>query len=545
MMKKSNKKRITGRLSKGLPKSLPIDAPLKHADHPRPVSRRDFIRQGFSLGSAMVLGPSLFGLFANPNQAKAALSSDLQLLKQSCGLAVQGAGKIPFICFDLAGGANIAGSNVLTGGRDGQFDFLSTAGYSKLGLPGDVIPSITNPQTATNDFINTDLGLAFHSDSAYLRGILEKAAAGTLAATNGAVVPARSENDTGNNPHNPMYAINRAGADGSLLTLIGSRSSDSGGNSMAPADLIDLTVRPTKVDRASDVTGLVDIGDLVGLLSQQDAVAVMESIQRISDLKLARVDSMITRDDVIKDLVRCGYVKSADLADRFGDPTTLNPEIDPDIVGPSGIFSTTEFNSESEFRKTAAVMKLVVNGFSGAGCITMGGFDYHTGERGTGETRDLRAGRCMGACLEYAARVGVPLMMYVFSDGSVASNGRIDDTAEGRGKGEWTGDNQSTAASFFLVYNPAGRPQLLGGDVLEQARHQQLGWFRADGSVETASSPAANNVNLLVEMVALNYMALHDEQGSFGSLFPGNGLGNAGLIDSLTAFQPIVSGTIV
>ncbi|HIG43794.1 MAG: hypothetical protein ABGY96_30035 [bacterium] len=544
-MKKSNRKSITRRLSKGLPKSLPIDAPLKHADHPRPVSRRDFIRQGFSLGSATVLGPSLFGLFANPNQAKAALSGDLQLLKQSCGLAVQGAGKIPFICFDLAGGANIAGSNVLTGGRDGQFDFLSTSGYSKLGLPGDVIPPITNPQTATNDFINMDLGLAFHSDSAYLRGILEKATAGTLAATNGAVVPARSENDTGNNPHNPMYAINRAGADGSLLTLIGSRSSDSGGNSMAPADLIDLTVRPTKVDRASDVTGLVDVGDLVGLLSQQDAVAVMESIQRISDLKLTQVDSMITRDDVIKDLVRCGYVKSADLADRFGDPTTLNPEIDPDIVGPSGIFSTAEFNSESEFRKTAAVMKLVVNGFSGAGCITMGGFDYHTGERGTGETRDLRAGRCMGACLEYAARVGVPLMMYVFSDGSVASNGRIDDTVEGRGKGEWTGDNQSTAASFFLVYNPAGRPQLLGSDVLEQARHQQLGWFRADGSVETASSPAANNVNLLVEMVALNYMALHGDQGNFGSLFPGNGLGNAGLIDSLTAFQPIVSGTIV
>ena len=74
------------------------------------------------------------------------------------------------------------------------------------------------------------------------------------------------------------------------------------------------------------------------------------------------------------------------------------------------------------------------------GCITMGGFDYHTGERGTGEIRDLRAGRCMGACLEYAARLGVPLMLYVFSDGSVASNGQIDDTPEGRGKGEWTGD---------------------------------------------------------------------------------------------------------
>lgn len=525
-------------------KALTVDAPLKHNNHPKPVSRRDFIRQGFRAGSAAVMAPSVFSLFANPLQAQAALSPDLEALKNSCGLAVQGAGRIPFICFDLAGGANVAGSNVLVGGRDGQMDFLSTAGYSKQGLPGDQIPPISNPQTGLNDFINTDLGLAFHSDSAYLRGMLEKLAPGTAAAINGAVLPARSENDTGNNPHNPMYAINRAGADGSLLTLIGSRSSDSGGNSMAPSNLIDLGVRPTKVDRPSDVTGLVDVGDLVNLLSQQDAVAVMESIQRISDLKLNNVSSGISRDDVIKDLVRCGYVKSADLADRFGDPSTLNPEIDVDIVGPGGVFTSEEFNSDGEFRKTASVMKLVVNGFAGGGCITMGGFDYHTGERGTGETRDLRAGRCMGACLEYAARVGVPLMMYVFSDGSVASNGRIDDSVAGRGKGEWTGDNQSTAASFFLVYNPTGRPQLLGGSALEQARHQQLGWFRPDGSVETSSSPVANNVNQLVQSIALNYLSLHGEQGTFPTLFPGHGLGNAALLDSMTAFQPIVAGSI-
>ena len=31
----------------------------------------------------------------------------------------------------------------------------------------------------------------------------------------------------------------------------------------------------------------------------------------------------------------------------------------------------------------------------------------------------------------------------------------------------------------------------------------------------TSSSPAANNVNLLVQTVLLNYMALHDETGRF------------------------------
>ena len=135
-------------------------------------------------------------------------------------------------------------------------------------------------------------------------------------------------------------------------------------------------------------------------------------------------------------------------------------------------------------------------------------------------------------------------MMYVFSDGSVASNGQLDMSENGRGKGQWTGDNQSTAASFFMVYNPAGRAQLVGASIDDQLRSQQIGYMRSDASVETASSPAANNVNLLVETVILNYMALHGEVGMFDTIFPNHGLGNTALWDSITAFEPIVNGTI-
>ena len=516
------------------------DSPLLFGDHRKPMTRRDFISAGLRTGGHMIAGASVLNILAKPTIAHATLSPDLEALRESCGISVQGAGKIPFISFDLAGGANISGSNVLVGGLGGQQDFLSTAGYSKLGLPGDMSPAIANPNSMQSDFINTDLGLAFHSDSPFLRGILEKVSPETAANINGAVIPNRSDNDTGNNPHNPMYAIAASGSNGSLMPIIGSRNTDSGGNSMAPSRFIDLSIRPTKIDRPTDVTGLVDIGDLFDLLSQTDAVAVMESIQRISAQKMSKVNSQVTRDDVIKDMMNCGYVKSADLADRFGNPSTLDPLLDVDIVGPGGIFSLSEFDSEREFQKTASIMKLVVNGFSGAGTVTMGGFDYHTGDRATGELRDLRAGRCMGACLEYAARRNQPIMMYVFSDGSVSSNGRIDDSENGRGKGEWTSDNSSTGASFFLVYNPKGKPQLMGATAEQQAMHQQIGYMRADASVETASAPSANNVNLLVETVLLNYMTLHGEQNKFNTLVPGQGLGNTTMLDSLTAFQPIV-----
>jgi hypothetical protein len=520
------------------------DDPLFLNSHSRPVTRRDLISQGFMTGAGSILGGSIFSLFANPQAAMAELSDDLKLLRNGagarCDIRVAGANKIPFICFDLAGGANISGSNVLVGGpgEDGQEDYLSTAGYNKLGLPGDRIPSIMDVNTGLSSFVNEELGLKFHSESQMLAGILEKVnmSGGFI---NGAVIPARSDNDTGNNPHNPMYGIHKAGADGELLTLIGSQSSISGANSMAPDSMIDLKAQPTKVDQTSDATGLVDTGQLIGLLTQADAVAVMESIQRISDQKL--YGSTITADDVVKDLISCGYVKAADLADRYGNPGDINPELDCDIKGANGVFSDDDFN-DREFRKTAAIMKLVVNGYAGAGTVTMGGYDYHTGDRSTGEARDLRAGRCIGACLEYAAKRGVPLMVYVYSDGSVFSNGMIDNSAGGGGKGVWTGDNSSTAASFFLVYNPSGQPTLFegGSDGNNAFQHQQLGWMRSDASVDTASTPAANNVNLLVETVILNYMALHGQsRAEFEALFPMHGLGGATMMDSLTAFNPV------
>ena len=528
------------------------DAPLFHADHPRPVTRRQLLAQGFMTGAAYTIGGGALSMF--PGSAMGQLSPDVDDMRLNICQITDGAGKIPFICFDLAGGANICGSNVLVGKTGGQSDFLSTAGYKKMGLPGDMVPGLTDANG--NPFANFDLGLGFHFDSAFRRGIMASITAGTELNVNGAVIPARSDNDTGNNPHNPMYGIARAGAKGSILTLTGSENTDSGGNSMLPAMLYDPELRPTKVDRPSDVVNLVDTGELVGILSKPDATAVMESIYRLSDEKMNRVDTQIAADIAIKKTVRCGYVKAAHIAEEFGGEP-IDPTDDPFIVADddSAIFTTAEFTDGSrsarEFQKTASVMKLVMNGFAGAGCIEMGGYDYHGGARAEGEVKDFRAGRCMGAVLEYAARLGKPVMMYVFSDGSLSSNGTLDNSTEGRGKGEWTSDNSSTAAGFFLVYNPNGRPELVGGTPDEQAIHQQIGAMDAGGSVMRAATPAANNVNLLVNTIILNYMALHGEQGNFNNLLldsngnPWNhGLGDFNLQRNMTAFEPIVNGII-
>lgn len=524
---------------------LTTDTPLRHQDHPRPVTRREFVKQGFMTGSATVLSGGVFSLFANPNAAMAAVAPDLDALATDIGCTLgglSGAAKVPFICFDLAGGANLAGSNVLVGQGGGQMDTLSTGGYSKLGIPGDMVPGLDSTATtllngsAANNFVNDELNLLFHADSAMLHGILEKAGT-SLGNIDGCVIPARSDNDTGNNTHNPLYGIAMTGAQGSVVDLIGSRSSDSGGNSLAPASQINPEVRPTKVDRPSDVTGMVDVGNLTAILSDPaDVTAVMESIARLTHKKMQVGDlsTGLSNDAVLKDLVRCGYLKSADIANRFaGIP--VDPTLDTDI---QAIFSATEF-MDREFSKTASVMKMVMNGYAAGGCITMGGYDYHTGDRTTGENRDLRAGRCIGACLNYAQRLAKPLMIYVFSDGSVASNGTPDmsttsgagETLDlgGNGKGEWTGDNSSTACSFFLVYSPTGAPTLSSNGRAAEL-HRQIGRMSADASTVTSSSPAANNPNLLVNMLLLNYMAVNGDVDpsnttNFTSLFPAHGLG--------------------
>jgi hypothetical protein len=153
--------------------------------------------------------------------------------------------------------------------------------------------------------------------------------------------------------------------------------------------------------------------------------------------------------------------------------------------------------------------------------------------------------------LEYAKRAGKPVMIYVFTDGSLASSGMIDSSTGGRGKGVWTADNQSVAATYFLVYNPAGKAQTAMSGIESSL---QIGNFNPDGSLNTNGSPAGNNVFNLVQMVVLNYIALHEADAAnvFANLYPpamqNNTLGTGSALQSLIAWQPLaglVNGKVI
>jgi hypothetical protein len=527
-------------------KALGIHDPLLLQEHSRPRTRREFVAQSFWTGAATVVAPTLAGMLAYPRAARATLASDIQNAVTACGITT-GAGLIPFICFDLQGGGNIAGSNVLVGGPGGQLDFLSVAGYSKLGLPGSMVPNAS----ATGSFVDSSFGLRYHSDSAHLRGMKLRASPAAMAGTTGTIIPALSQNDTNTNPHNPMYGIYQFGARGGLLNLIGSNSSVSGGNSMAPPTMVIAAAQPTVVDSSRDSKGLVSTGQLSTLLpNPADVTNVLESMKRVSDAKYSAPGVTAYASNAALNTAAlgptgveaCSFTKAAYTVDRYSNPAAVNPDVDPNIVGASGIFQTAEYQANSDYQKTAAIMKLVIDGNAAAGTIEMSGFDYHSGNRMDGEARDLNLGNCIGAVLEYANRVGKPVMIYIFSDGSLASSGMIDNSVGGRGKGVWTADNQNVAATYFLVFNPAGRAQSA------QANPEmsfQIGNFNPDGSQNTTSSPAGNNVPNLVQMVVLNYMGLHSANAvsQWPNLWPApnlnNGLGSGTALEPLIAWQPL------
>jgi hypothetical protein len=540
-------------IRKKLPRAHAPGEPLLYPDHKVPVTRRELLGAGLRTAPALVIGPAWLASALKPNKANAALSADIHALldKTQCNVATSATG-IPVICFDLAGGANLVGSEVIVGQKGGQANFLTTAGYGKMGVPGNMVPSAAG-------FVSTTFGLMWHSDGAILRGMLTKATTpATAAGTNGAVICGMSQNDTGQNPHNPMYGIATTGARGKLLNLVGNQSSVSGGNSAAPPYMINPLFQPTTIAVPADDVGLVSTG---GAPADPVSVAVLESQARISGGS-ALYDPNNTagteftgvlapptgsqsgrslyaaggaQDVALKSQVRCSYAQAAYTADAFGNPSSLDPTQDPLITGgASPIFTAADF-MDGDIKKTASVMKLVCNGFAAAGTITLGGYDYHDSTRATGETRNFKAGQMIGAVLEYAQRVGTPLMVYVFSDGSLSSSSMVDTSVAGRNKLAWQGDNQSVSSTFFLAYSPKGRPQPING-----AASQQIGYFTADGSVDSTSSPAANSVMQIPEVMILNYLGLTGQAGQFSTFFPMQGLGSASAQAALTAFAPIV-----
>lgn len=470
-----------------------LDAPLKHDNH-NLKSRRDFLSQGFLTGLSFTVLPSLISIL-HSNAAQAV----------ECGLGQQTATtRIPIMIFDLSGGANLIGSNVMVGKAGGQQDYL--ANYDTLGLPMDMHPKNAG-QT------NNELGLIFHNDSAILRGIKASTSVTTRANVEGGVFCSASNDDTENNPHNPMYWLAKAGVTGELAPIAGTENSPSGGNSIAPQSSLISTLKPVVLNSPQDALGLVNIGRLGTLYGSEKAQKVMKTIENLSAQKMKQLTAK-SLPDQIKDLVSCGYIQSQDLLNRFST-TAVDPNQDPLV---KQVFPNLANNSDQ--RKTATMAKLILDGFIGVGTVEKGGFDYHDDTRSSGEMRDSEAGDLIGKVMELAALKKKDILIYVYTDGGISAGGKIDSSTAGRGKLVWSGDSSQRSSSFMLLYRNAGKA------TLRTANKRQIGSFKDNGAVDTTATLISNSVTNLSKALVANYLSLNGKESTLADVVGDNPFGS-------------------
>ncbi len=467
-------------------------APLLHENHSL-KTRRDFLSQGFLTGMSFTMLPGLLSLI-NMNAAQAL----------ECGLGTQpGASSIPIMIFDLSGGANLIGSNVMVGKAGGQQDFITN--YESLGLP-----TAMHPKNAGQT--NNELGLVFHNDSAILRGIRVSTSVTTRAKVEGGVFCAASNDDTQNNPHNPMYWLTKAGVIGELVPIAGTRNSESGGNSMAPQSSLIPTLQPVTLNSPQDALGLVNIGRLGTLYGTDKAQRVMKTIENLSAQKLKQFNSKALPDQ-IKDLVNCGYIQSQDMLNKFS-AAAIDPNQDALV---RQVFPNIANNNDQ--RRTATMAKLILDGYVGVGTVEKGGYDYHDNTRANGEMRDFEIGDMIGKVMELAALKKKNILIYVFTDGGVAASGMTDDSANGRGKIPWVGDSSQRSSSFMLLYRDAGKPTLRTAD------KRQIGAFKDNGSVDTNATMVSNSVTNLTKALVANYLSLSGQESKLADVVGDNPFG--------------------
>lgn len=465
------------------------------------LTRRDFLGGGVMHSFGSIFLPSLATLIRNER----ALATG-----EAC--SIDGQQMPAFIAIDLQGGGSIAGTNVMVYDKDGSF----LTDYSGLGL-----------QDRPTDIDNT-FGLPMHKSSPMLRGMKATTTAEVQGKVNGFVICAQSADDTRNNRMATAPGIFKAGCNGSIIPLVGMMSAaagGSGGNSMTP---FAADAAPTLIRDLASAQQLIDAGELWKGQRAQRLEKVLQAINNLSSTRLEALGKLSLPEQKAA-MAACSYDKAKEILGSSMKPN-LNPELDAALkkAPPApeqkycGWHKSKDINNEA----IKQVGYMVLKGYAGSGTITLPGFDYHDGKVPIAPiSADIQAGRVIGQMLSMAHALKRKLMLHIYTDGGVDSakgtpdEAKADETINCKGKAQqatgqdnmppavnrkaWTGDSESRAAAFVLIYDPAGKPNLTG---------QQLGAYQASdgGTVDLQPGKHAaisQNPEAHAVAVVANYLA--------------------------------------
>lgn len=486
--------------------------PILHKDHKLPSTRREFLASGLMGLSTLAFTSGTASLLSSDNVWGAMACSPTNLL---CG-------NVPFLCIDGAGGMNIAGGNAIVGFAKNQeqeeFGYNTLSDFRRLGIPDTHHPS-------KSGMINSSFGLKFHTTSGILEG-MEEVLAPRMGETkdlrehvDGLLLCAITNDDTQGNPLNTSYMAQKAGAVGELVQLIGTQNSVSGGNSIAPSDQVNLTLKPSQLNKFTDSEALLSIGsNLMGPnLLAASAAGGGSRIQRFMRILSRSGGSQfneIRRDPAVAaeaDKYMSRQTRTLNVFDRFS-PSILNPlQNTNDGAVLAKVYNMPIDQIKNNDQMAANIFNLLGNRTAGAATIVVGGCDYHDRAAVRGHAKDVEIGKHIGHAIRVANEKNIPIFIHLFTDGGVTGDaaGEIDPNLPSRTV--WNSDDGVRSASLMIVFNPNKKRIVVGNNehsnFLLAGKTRQIGYYKIAGGNVVDAHSLSNNVNKLWIGVILNYMA--------------------------------------
>ncbi len=451
--------------------------------HKKPVTRRDFLAQGFLLYSGMIALPNVFGM-------------GLRKAVSQCS-GNDGPNLTPFMVFDMAGGAALPG-NFLVGKKGGPEDLLSS--YNRLGW---------DPRT--QGALYKDFGLPMSMKySKILKGILDNTSAEARKNFRMGSICHFAQDDSTSNRLNAANLALQAGYRGSFITNgLGVIDSSSGGSSDSVVNNISL--KPTIVNSVDSVLGAVNLGGpaYAGIKTEQ-IKALAEGSVELS--RIQKGDYLDLPDGkVLGDLSKCAYEKSLDflsgvdgLDPRKNTVTKTVYEIDENTA------------SSAVNAVTAALTMNTLMGQSGPSVWTLGDCDYHTGNSADGDRQDELMGIQIGLAIELAHQMKKPLFFELLTDGGCDAGGERN----------WSGDSGDKCMTVIGYYKPDEAPKM---------RRIQVGHY-TDGQGAERGTLVGSEPALVGYAVFANYLNICGKLKDFGTYAPGVFTG-AGQLESVLIFE--------
>lgn len=457
---------------------------LGKSGHKLPTTRRDLLAHGFWSFGAFAAMPSWLSLFAS--EAKA-----------DCGAAQMTTG-LPFMTFDMAGGASLPG-NFLVGKQGGSKDYL--ASYDRLGW---------NPMAS--GALNEEFGLPMSANSSMiLKGILNTCSADARRNLRMGALCHAALDDTNTNQLNAASLVLRAENRGVYISNgASSMNSISGGNSQTADG--DPTLKPNFIRSVDDLLSSTNFGGSAFRGMSPNAIrAVAEYAGKLASLQVGRY-AEASNGPMLGELSKCAYDKNLVF---LNGASGLDPRKD---ASAQTAYAITANSGSSELNViTASLAMNTIKRNCGPSVWTLGDCDYHTGEQTKGDRQDLAMGEQIGRAINLANLLRQPFFFQLITDGGCDAN---------PGTRNWRGDSGGKCMTVIGCYKPTGAPAQI---------RTQVGYY-TDGQGAERATLIGSDPQKAAYAVFANYLAARGEVGRFHEFLP-NVFTEPGQLDSVLIFE--------